>query len=190
MVVMRKETSVTIRTGHRDDSAQIAAAPRARAYRRPPPLMPHLEEIAYDLGRAALADQESLVSGIRSRTGTLIATQALVASFLGGAALDRGPLGVLGWLAIAALVIGLGLSVMVLAPWQMSFALDVGTTYAGLREKARDGGSRWLVTAGLACEELRHVNRPIVRLLETGYLLISIATMVQLLLWIAAVALR
>jgi hypothetical protein len=78
--------------------------------------MPHLEEIAYDLGRAALADQESLVSGIRSRTGTLIATQALVASFLGGAALDRGPLGPCGWAAIAMLVVGLGMSAIVLAP--------------------------------------------------------------------------
>jgi len=55
--------------------------------------MPCLEEITYDLGRAELADQESLVSGIRARTGTLVATQALVASFLGGEAAD------LDWLA-------------------------------------------------------------------------------------------
>jgi hypothetical protein len=29
-----------------------------------------LEEITYDAGRYALADQESLVAGIRQRTGT------------------------------------------------------------------------------------------------------------------------
>jgi hypothetical protein len=40
--------------------------------------MPHLEEITYDIGRAALADQESLVSGIRSRTGTLVAANRAV----------------------------------------------------------------------------------------------------------------
>ena len=45
--------------------------------------MPALEEITYEAGRAALADQESLVSGIRQRTGTLLAAHALVASFLG-----------------------------------------------------------------------------------------------------------
>jgi hypothetical protein len=42
-----------------------------------------LEEITYDAGRHALADQESLVAGIRQRTGTLLAAHALVASFLG-----------------------------------------------------------------------------------------------------------
>ena len=44
-----------------------------------------LEEITYEAGRAALADQETLVSGVRQRTGTLLAAHALVASFLGAA---------------------------------------------------------------------------------------------------------
>ena len=47
--------------------------------------MQTLDQIAYDTGRSALADQESLVAGIRQRTGTLLAAHALVASFLGGA---------------------------------------------------------------------------------------------------------
>jgi hypothetical protein len=51
--------------------------------------MPTLEEITYDAGRAALADQESVVAGIRQRTGTLLAAQALVASFLGGTAIKE-----------------------------------------------------------------------------------------------------
>jgi hypothetical protein len=50
--------------------------------------MPTLEEITYDAGRAALADQESVVYGIRQRTGTPMAAQALVASFLGGTAIN------------------------------------------------------------------------------------------------------
>jgi hypothetical protein len=37
-----------------------------------------LEEITYEAGRSALADQESLVAGIRQRTGTLLAAHALV----------------------------------------------------------------------------------------------------------------
>jgi hypothetical protein len=55
-----------------------------------------LEELTYHAGRDALADQESVVTGIRQRTGTLLAAQALVASFLGEA---EG--GTLGWLAAA-----------------------------------------------------------------------------------------
>jgi len=34
--------------------------------------MKTLEEITYDAGRHALADQESFVNGIRQRTGTLL----------------------------------------------------------------------------------------------------------------------
>lgn len=45
--------------------------------------MPTLEEITYEAGRHALSDQDALVSGIRQRTGTLLAAHALVASFLG-----------------------------------------------------------------------------------------------------------
>jgi len=40
--------------------------------------MQTLEQIAYDAGRGALADQESLVAGIRQRTGTLAWLAALV----------------------------------------------------------------------------------------------------------------
>ncbi len=58
--------------------------------------MQMLEQITYDAGRQALADQESLVAGIQQRTGTLLAAHALVASFLGGATLrDQG----CSWLA-------------------------------------------------------------------------------------------
>lgn len=58
--------------------------------------MPALEEITYEAGRAALADQESLVSGIRQRTGTLLAAHALVASFLGATTVHAQGLHALG----------------------------------------------------------------------------------------------
>lgn len=48
-----------------------------------------LEEIAYEAGRDALADQEALVAGVRQRTGTLLAAHALVASFLGATTIPR-----------------------------------------------------------------------------------------------------
>jgi hypothetical protein len=190
VVVMPQETSAADQTGHRDDFARLRSTPRPQPYRRPPPLMPHLEEIAYDLGRAALADQESLVSGIRSRTGTLIATQALVASFLGGAALDRGALGASAWAAIAMLVVGLGMSAIVLAPWRMDFALDAQTTYFDLEDAARAGGLEWVALVGFAHQDLLEENRWTTQLLSKLSVLISIATMLELLLWIAALALR
>jgi len=56
-----------------------------------------LEDITYEAGRSALADQEGLVTGIRQRTGTLLAAHALVASFLGATAVRARGLHALGW---------------------------------------------------------------------------------------------
>jgi hypothetical protein len=86
--------------------------------------VPRLEEITYEAGRQALADQEALVSGIRQRTGTLLAAHALVASFLGAATIRAQGLEPLGWIALAALVLGLCASAVLLAPWQLKFAVD------------------------------------------------------------------
>jgi hypothetical protein len=38
-----------------------------------------LEQVTYDAGRHALADQEAFVADIRQRAGTLLAAHALVA---------------------------------------------------------------------------------------------------------------
>lgn len=56
-----------------------------------------LEQITYDAGRSALADQESLVAGIR---GALLASHALVASFLGGTVLRDQELSFAAWVAL------------------------------------------------------------------------------------------
>lgn len=150
--------------------------------------MPYLEEITYDLGRAELADQESLVSGIRARTGTLVATQALVASFLGGAAADRGSFGVLGWSAIAMLVVGLGLAAVVLAPWRMRFALDSREIYEDLNEAARRGDLDWLAAISFAHGYLCDKNYKSINYLSLLSILMSCVTVVQAFLWIGEIA--
>jgi hypothetical protein len=66
-----------------------------------------LEEITYEAGCSALSDQESIVAGIRQRTGTLLAAHALVASFLGATTVRDQGLQPLGWVALLALVVGL-----------------------------------------------------------------------------------
>lgn len=152
---------------------------------------PRLEEVTYDMSRAALADQESLVTGIRSRTGTLIAVQALVASFLGRAAIEEGPLGVAGWAALALLALGLALAGAILAPWRLTFALDAREVYLGLHEQAAAeagvGTFRWLVQVARAHDRLHRTNRPVARLLAGCSAVLAVITIVQTLLWIAAI---
>jgi hypothetical protein len=114
--------------------------------------MPTLEEITYDAGRAALADQESLVSGLRQRTGTLLAAHALVASFLGGTAVHAHGVRGFGWVAVVALLLGLVDAAVLLSPWKLKFAIDARELYKDLYEQAASEAESdtltWLAAAG------------------------------------------
>lgn len=124
--------------------------------------MKTLEEITYEAGRDALADQESIVSGIRQRTGTLLAAQAIVASFLGAAALREDGAGAWEWGAIAALLLGLLLAAVVLSPWRLRFSVDARALYEALypeaAAEAADGTLGWLAAAGYAYQAMRASN--------------------------------
>ena len=93
-----------------------------------------LEEITYEAGRSALRDQESIVAGVRDRTGTLLAAHALVASFLGATAVRGQGLQPFGWIALLSLVLGLVVAAVLLAPWKLRFAVDAHQLYLELYE--------------------------------------------------------
>lgn len=80
-------------------------------------------------GRSALADQESLVSGIRQRTGTLLAANAIVASFLGATTIRDQGLQALSWVAVTSLVLALVVAAVLLAPWRLKFAVNAHELY-------------------------------------------------------------
>jgi hypothetical protein len=121
-----------------------------------------LEEIVYEAGRDALADQESLVAGVRQRTGTLLAAHALVASFLGAATIRETGLEAWGWIAISLLVLGLVAAGVLLAPWKLRFSVDARELYGELYEEAvaeADAGTLgWLASAGYGYQALRERN--------------------------------
>jgi hypothetical protein len=60
--------------------------------------------LAYDASLRSLDKQEQVLDELRARTGLLIATSSLAASFLGRPALDAAPVAV-GVLALAAEVV-------------------------------------------------------------------------------------
>jgi hypothetical protein len=129
-----------------------------------------LEEVTYDAGRAALAEQEAFVAGIRQRTGTLLAAHALVASLLGGASVGAGGIGPWELLALIVLLLGLGLGAVLLGPWPLRFAVDARDLYRELRAQAAVGTgvepNAWLVGAGFGYQALRDRNAPRVRLMS------------------------
>lgn len=154
--------------------------------------MPTLEEITHEAGRSALADQESLVSGIRQRTGTLLAAHALVASFLGATTVHAQGLHGLGWVATAALLAGLAVAAILLSPWRLKFAIDARELYQDLYaqadEEAEGGTLGWLATAGYSYQALREENSPKARIMSQLSGAVGILMVVQTLAWLAALA--
>ncbi len=151
-----------------------------------------LEEITYDAGRHALADQESLVAGIRQRTGTLLAAHAIVASFLGGATLRDQGSSVLSWIALASLVLGLAVAAILLAPWRLYFAVDAHDLYDKLRDQAISERLSetfdWLALAGFAHQEVYEENSANVRRMSWLSGVLAALMLAQTLAWLTAIA--
>jgi hypothetical protein len=155
-------------------------------------VVPRLEEITYEAGRSALADQESLVAGVRQRTGTLLAAHALVASFLGATAVRDGGLDALGWAAVAALVLGLLVAAVLLAPWRLKFAVDARELYDELYWQAASEAPNetlgWLAAAGYGYQDLREQNAKRVRHMSWLSGALGVLMILQTLLWLADLA--
>lgn len=158
--------------------------------------MKTLEEVIYDAGRHALAEQESYVSGIRQRTGTLLAAHALVASFLGSTTIRQvhGLRG-WGWVALAALVLALVLAAVLLSSWRkLTFAVDAPELYHQLYEQASAEAAAdtlgWLVSAGYGYQELQVRNVRRVLWMARLSSLLGILMVVQTLAWLVALAVK
>jgi hypothetical protein len=151
-----------------------------------------LEQITYEAGRHALADQETLVSGIRQRTGTLLAAHALVASFLGGATLSSLGLDGWGWAALSALLLGLLTGAILLAPWDLKFSVTAPELYnkifaVALLPSSPDN-SRWLVEAASGYEALRKLNLRKVRRMSRLSGFLALLVVGQTFLWLIDLA--
>jgi hypothetical protein len=85
-----------------------------------------IPELLFDLARASLDHQERQVSELRSRTQALLTAAALIASFLGSTAIDRGGLDAAAVGALVALCATLMACLVLLLPRTARFAPDVG----------------------------------------------------------------
>jgi hypothetical protein len=151
-----------------------------------------LEDITYEAGRSALSDQESIVAGVRQRTGTLLAAHALVASFLGATTVKAQGLDALGWVALLALVLGLVAAAVLLAPWNLKFAIDARELYGELYEQALAEADAdtlgWLAAAGFGYQKLREENTARVRRMSLLSGALGVLMVLQTLAWLAALA--
>ena len=144
----------------------------------------------FQAGRDALADQDGVVTGIRQRTGTLLAAHALVASFLGATTVKAKGLHGFSWAALAALVLGLIISAVLLSNWKLRFAIDAPDFYAELYDEAvseADAGTLgWLVSAAYGFHNLRRANAKRVRVMGALLTGLGVLMVLQTLFWLIA----
>jgi hypothetical protein len=95
-----------------------------------------------------------------------------------------------GWLALAALVAGLIAAAILLAPWDLKFAVDAQQLYDELYEQAaneaNDGTLGWLAAAGYGYQALREENSGKVRWMSRVSGALGVLMIVQTLAWLAA----
>jgi hypothetical protein len=129
--------------------------------------MTGFEERIYELGVAALADQERQVAEVRSRGATLLAAGVLIASLLAKPVFHHGHPSGAG--KVTATVVGLvGMAgvllfvVLLLRPYQLGFSVRAGTTYGALWDQGIVEQPMVDLALADAFEERRNQNAKVV----------------------------
>ena len=148
-----------------------------------------LEQLAYELASRALKEQDGALDELRSRTGTLLAAAALVASFLGARSLDNVGFNWATVVALAAFAATALLSVYVLFPRQgLARSLSGPAVYEYFVAKDVDVAETrrqlayWMQDAYAG--NLRLVNR-----LFWGFRMASAALVLEVVFWSVALGL-
>lgn len=143
--------------------------------------MASFEERVYELGTAALADQERHVAEARGRGSTLLAAGTLIASLLAKAIFHDGHPSGVG--EIAATAIGLlgadGVLlfvVLLLRPYALGFSVKAGATYRALWEQGILEQPMVDLALAKAFEERRNQNAQVVTRL-TLFLALALASL-------------
>lgn len=117
--------------------------------------------LAFECGLRSLTQQEGSLDSVRARAATLIAAISISTSFLGGASISRGILGVWGIVGLGSFAIAIALCIAVLWPRSARehsreskrgwfFRLDPATLITRIDEQGHLPLSAWY--KGLACE--------------------------------------
>lgn len=168
-----------------DVHARFRLSRRAAAYAH---FVPDVPTMIYELALRSLDQQERELGELRSRTNTLLAAATLISSFLGAAAIrEHDGLNTLAILALVALVTTGALSLYVLWPRELRFAIDARRTYDDLYPLLDDHAEAQLrVAYGARDRYLR--NKTTVDQLALAFQIAAVVLGVQTVLWALALA--
>lgn len=150
--------------------------------------MTDVPSIVYELALRSLDQQERELAELRARTNTVVAAAALIASFLGAAAIrEHGGLSLWSVVALVVLAATGALSLYVLWPRELSFAFDARRTYTelyGLLDTPAEGQLRVAYSA-----RDRYIdNKQTIDALELRFQAAVLTLGLQTVLWAVALA--
>jgi hypothetical protein len=150
--------------------------------------MADVPTIVYELALRSLDQQHRELSELRARTNTVIAAAALIASFLGAAAIrEHGGLSAWSVNALVVLAPTGSLSLYVLWPRELSFVFDARRTYAELYELLDNPAEAQLRVAYGARDRYR-TNKRTIDTLELMFQAAVLTLGLQTILWALALA--
>jgi hypothetical protein len=140
------------------------------------------EERVYELGTAALADQERQVAEVRGRGSTLLAAGLLIASLLAKPIFHDGHPSGAGEIAATTVgLLGTGgvllFVVLLLRPYTLGFSVKAGATYRALWDQGILEQPMVDLALAEAFEERRNQNAQVVTLL-TLFLALALASLI------------
>lgn len=141
--------------------------------------------LAVDMARAAITDQATQLTDLRSRTGTLLAAASIAGTFAGA---THGSIDTLAAFALFAYVCNLGACIYVLLPihelvleFRGTVLLSAQREVGASDEEAFESVVNWL-------EELRGGNNGKLRKLKAWYTVAAVALGLEVVLWIMTLA--
>lgn len=155
------------------------------------PIPPEHGRLLYDEAIRRLAAQDTDLTNIRSRAGTLIAGISIVTTFLAGATITQSGIErPLAWIALALFTASLGMALYVMvSPVQLQSGFSPRQIKAYIEQYAPESG---YLAAHLAVqlEEAIEANRPLLKHLRRAILISVLLLFLEVLAWILLLGLE
>jgi hypothetical protein len=145
-----------------------------------------IERLSFEMTTAALAEQERSLSGLRARTGTVLAAASVAGSFL-GARTGHGSLDIWGIMALFAFTLCGASAIWILLPHGLEFAFRGDRVFATSDRRAIKDMAEAYRIAESWMETSVAENRPVIASLSYWPTVSCLLLAVEIVLWTVSI---
>lgn len=145
-----------------------------------------IERLSFEMTTAALAEQERSLSGLRARTGTVLAAASVAGSFL-GTRTGHGSLDAWGIMALLAFALCAASAIWILLPHGLEFAFRGDRVFATSDRRAITDMAEAYRIAESWMETSVAENRPVIAGLSYWLTVSCLLLAVEIVLWTVSI---